>query len=450
MTESSYPAGDPEKPANRSWFPLWAQVVLGLVLGMALGVWAGKAPIIGHFGTEDLGRIGMLVIRALKALAVPLVALVIVDALLRFQIEGRAGVRLLRICLCNVSVAMAIGLVLTNLLHPGRFLAPLFGPLMDSALPDGKPPGKLDFVSGLESIIPTSLGAPFVENTVLSAALIALLVGAALRTLRGRRDVEVVAGVKRVEQLVLALSEAFQLALIWVVKLVPFAAFALVAHAVGKAGLAALSGLWAFLAMILLGFVLHALVYYPALAWWLGRRSPRVYLGGGRDAIITALATNSSLATVPVTLRCLTQKIGVSEKSARLAACLGTNLNNDGITLYEAMAVLMIAQASGIELGISQQLVVVVASIMAGAGIAGIPEAGLVMLPTVLSAVGLPDIVVAAAIPLVVPVDWVLARARSVVNVLSDMVVAIVLDREPATSELGSPLARSGLPGEGC
>jgi Na+/H+-dicarboxylate symporter len=448
MTQSALPEAASAPTVTRSWFPLWAQVVLGLVLGIALGVWAGKAPIIGNFGTEELGRLGLLVIRALKALAVPLVALVIIDALLRFQIEGRAGMRLLRICLCNVSVAMAIGLTLTNLLHPGRFLAPLFGPLMRSGMADAKPPGKLDFVSGLESIIPTSVAVPFVENTVLSAALLALLVGAALRTLRGR-DAELAAGVKRVEQLVLALSEALQQALIWVVKLVPFAAFALVANAVGKAGLAALSGLWAFLAVILLGFALHALVYYPAVAWWLGRRSPRVYLGGGRDAIITALATNSSLATVPVTLRCLTQNVGVSESSARLAACLGTNLNNDGITLYEAMAVLMIAQASGIELGVSQQLVVVVASIMAGAGIAGIPEAGLVMLPTVLSAVGLPDIVVAAAIPLVVPVDWLLARARSAVNVLSDMVVAILLDREPASAELATPLARTGLSGEG-
>lgn len=424
---------------SRTAVPLWIQVAVALALGITLGAWAGSKPIIGGYGTEQLGRLGMLVIRALKTLAVPLVAVVVLDALLRFQIEGRQGLRLLRICLINVSVAMIIGLSLTNFLHPGRYLTALFGPLMHGhAAADAKAPPRLDLVTGLESVIPSSVGGPFVENSVLSAALLALLLGAALRTLRTRRGAELAEASRRLEEIVQLVSEALQLGLAWVIKLVPFAAFALVAHAVGKAGLSALSGLWVFLAVILLGFVLHALVYYPAVAFLFGKRSPRVYLGGGRDAVTTALATNSSLATVPVTLRCLTQRMGVSEASARMSACLGTNLNNDGITLYEAMAVLIIAQASGIELGLGQQAVVVAASIMAGAGIAGIPEAGLVMLPTVLSAVGMPEVVVAAAIPLVMPVDWIIARARSAVNVLSDMLVAILLDREPALAREGS------------
>jgi Na+/H+-dicarboxylate symporter len=430
------------------WFPLWARVALGLALGIAIGVWAGKEPIVGGFGTEQLGRLGMLVIRALKALAVPLVALVVIDALLRFRIEGRQGLRLLRICLVNVSVAMLIGLTLTNLLRPGRYLTALFGPLMRDLPPDTQAAGKLDLVSGLESIVPTSVGIPFVENTVLSAALLALLIGIAMRRIRSQHRSELAVAIKNFEGTVQLLAETLQQALVYVIALVPFAAFALVAHAVGKAGLAALSGLWAFLAVILLGFVLHALVYYPAAAWLFGRRPPKVYLGGGRDAVITALATNSSLATVPVTLRCLTTKMGVSEASARLSACLGTNLNNDGITLYEAMAVLIIAQASGIELGLAQQAVVVAASVMAGAGIAGIPEAGLVMLPTVLAAVGLPEVVVAAAIPLVMPVDWLIARARSAVNVLSDMLVAILLDREAMPVEVAQAMKQVTLPGE--
>jgi Na+/H+-dicarboxylate symporter len=121
--------------------------------------------------------------------------------------------------------------------------------------------------------------------------------------------------------------------------------------------------------------------------------------------------------------------VGVSNRSARLAACVGTNFNNDGITLYEAMTVLFLAQAAGFALNLPQQAVVVLASIMAGAGVAGIPEAGLIVLPLVLGAVGLPDALIAAAIPLILPVDWIIARCRSAVNVMSDMVVAIILDR---------------------
>jgi Na+/H+-dicarboxylate symporter len=119
--------------------------------------------------------------------------------------------------------------------------------------------------------------------------------------------------------------------------------------------------------------------------------------------------------------------MNVSPQSARLAACVGTNLNNDGVTLYEAMAALFLAQALGYELSMGHQLLIVVASIMAGIGVAGIPEAGLIVLPLVLSAAGLPNAVIAAAIPLIMTVDWILARVRSGVNVMSDMLVAILL-----------------------
>jgi Na+/H+-dicarboxylate symporter len=154
---------------------------------------------------------------------------------------------------------------------------------------------------------------------------------------------------------------------------------------------------------------------------------------------MTAVSCNSSLATVPVTLRCL-DRMQVSLQSARLAACVGTNLNNDGITLYEAMAALFLAQALGFDLPLGNQLLIVAASMIAGAGVAGIPEAGMIVLPLVLSAAGLPTHVIVAAIPLILTVDWIIARARSGVNVMSDMLVAILLDVgriEPATEPIG-------------
>jgi Na+/H+-dicarboxylate symporter len=121
--------------------------------------------------------------------------------------------------------------------------------------------------------------------------------------------------------------------------------------------------------------------------------------------------------------------MGVSKESARMSACIGTNLNNDGITLYEAMAALFLAQGLGYDLSIGAQLTIIAASMMAGIGIAGIPEAGLIVLPLVLHAVGLPEPVVAALIPVIFVVDWILARCRTVVNVMSDMLVAILLER---------------------
>jgi DAACS family dicarboxylate/amino acid:cation (Na+ or H+) symporter len=295
------------------------------------------------------------------------------------------------------------------------------------------PGATLDPLKNVDGYVPVSLVDPFSKNSVVSVVLLSLFVGAALRRTRRHRS-EDDAGIAAVERFVAGGYEVLVVMLGWIVQSIPFAVFGVVAQVVGRAGLGAFSALGVFLGVILLGLALHALVYYPLMAWLVGRKPPRVYLGLGADAILMGLSTNSSLATVPVTLRCLTEKMGVSQESARLSACVGTNLNNDGITLYDAMAALFIAQACGYALSLPQQGVVVLASIMAGVGIAGIPEAGLIVLPLVLSSVGLPEAVVAAAIPLVLPVDWIIGRARSAVNVMSDMLVAILLDRDRAVA----------------
>ena len=140
-------------------------------------------------------------------------------------------------------------------------------------------------------------------------------------------------------------------------------------------------------------------------------------------------STNSSLATVPVTLRCLTEKMNVSTRSSRLSVLIGTNLNNDGIILYEAMTALFLAQALGFNLELSQQILIVAAAVMVGVGVSGIPEAGLITLPLVLSTIGLSEQLIITLIPLIATIDWIIARCRSVVNVMSDMLVAILLDR---------------------
>jgi Na+/H+-dicarboxylate symporter len=296
-----------------------------------------------------------------------------------------------------------------------------------SAAPNSSAPS-LSPVHNLSSYVPETLIDPFVKNSIIMIVLIGVFTGSALRRVKDRQLVEGENSILAIERGVGAIFQILIQMLEWLVRTVPFAVFGAVAKVVGESGFWVFSALWVFLVTIVLGLAIHALLYYPLVAWLVGKKTPRQYLGVGADAVITGFSCNSSLATVPVTLRCL-EKMGVSQQSARLSACVGTNLNNDGITLYEAMAALFLAQAVGFDLDLSQQFGVIVASLMTGIGIAGIPEAGLIILPLVLSSVGLPEPVVAAAIPLVLPVDWIIARCRSAVNVLSDMLVAILLDR---------------------
>jgi DAACS family dicarboxylate/amino acid:cation (Na+ or H+) symporter len=444
-------------PPLKRRLPLSAQVLLAVVLGSVMGMVFHTGPIIAGLRNEDLGQLGLLVIRLLKALAIPLILFAILDSFLRTRVTARRGGKLLVICLVNVSVAFLIGITLMNVFKPGEHWrgrieqlervvhapAPAAAPRTTGEAPTLNP------IKNISGYIPESVVDPFTgRSNVISVVLLALLGGAALRRVKERQQEAGETTYLAVERFVETGYQTFVLMLEWVVQIVPFAVFGLVARVVGEAGIEVFSSLWVFLVTMLAGLAIHSLIYYPLVAWFVGRKPPQVYVGRGADAILTGLSCNSSLATVPITLKCLTERMGVSQQSARLAACIGTNLNNDGITLYEAMAALFLALAFGFDLGLGQQAVVVLASLMAGAGVAGIPEAGLIVLPLVLSAAGLPEAVVAAAIPLIVPVDWIIARARSGVNVMSDMLVAILLDAGEKTLEPveAVPAPEAGLP----
>jgi Na+/H+-dicarboxylate symporter len=436
--------------ATPRWIPLplYTQVLIAMACGVLLGVACGQEPYLGGLRNQHLGWLGLLVVTLLKTLAIPLIFFAILDALIRTSLPLRQGTKLLVICLVNVSVAMTIGLTIMNTWQPGLawyghvdellHLVPSTTPsAANLATMQAGAQSPLEY---LASYIHRTIMAPFSSNNIIGIVLLALVIGATLRRVRGDVDQDAWA----VNTLVWTIERVYQLLvqmLGWIILVVPLAVFGVVAQVVGKAGIGVFTVLWIFLASMLVGLAIHALVYYPLVAWLVGKKSPKIYLGQGADAIMTAVSCNSSLATVPVTLRCL-ERMHVSPQSSRLAACVGTNLNNDGVTLYEAMAALFLAQALGFDLPMANQLLIVAASIIAGAGVAGIPEAGLIMLPLVLSAAGLSDRVIVAAIPLIMTVDWIIARARSGVNVMSDMLVAILLDAgrvTPATEPSAIP-----------
>lgn len=412
------------------------QVVLGAACGAALGAYFGRDPYLFGMGNEQLGKLGMLVIRLLKALAAPLILVAIVDAFVRTQFTLKQGLRLVRACAVNVAVACTTGLVLMNLIHPGD----LWRGKIDQMLTEVPHQElrkvdnvSLDPIDNLSGYVPESFVEPLLKNNIISIVLAGVLLGAALRRLQQQTPDD--PGVKTLVGAANASFRALVQILEWVILLAPYAVLGATADAVGRNGLGVLKLLFPFVGIILLGLAVHALLYYPFIAWAWGKRSPKEYLLGCSDAALTGLSCNSSLATVPVTLKCLTEKLGVSESSSRLAACVGTNLNNDGITMYECMTAVFLAQALSTDLGMAQQLGIVAASIMAGVGMAGVPEAGLIVLPLVLSSAGMPSHVVEGAIPLIMPVDWLIGRARTGVNVMSDMVVAVMLDASEDRSE---------------
>ena len=461
----------PTRRVSKS-LPLYVRILIGVVIGIVVGLTL-------HRQAAPLGDMGMLVIQLLKALATPLIFLAIVDAFLRTRIPARKGMTLVALSLLNALVAITIGLTVANVLRSGERWRGHLGDLSrvipspassspaqsstapsSSAQPSGpavvgaKSAGSetrpsLNPLENVAKYVPESFVEPFVKNSLISVVLLAVLLGAALRRVKDRdwagkaqadsgnpaaeaaqNDVvEEQAGIAALEGVIRTLLRAFGQMLEWIIQIIPFAVFGIVAKVVGQTGVGVFGVLGAFLATVLLGLFLHAVVYYGLLLRLLGRVSPRRFYAGALDAIVTALSCGSSLASLPVTLRCLNDNLKVSPDSARLAACVGTNLNHDGIILYEAVTALFVAQAFGISLSPVQQITIAFASVMAGIGIAGIPEAGLITLPLVLGAAGLPLPLVATIIPFLLPVDWIIGRCRAATNVLSDMTVAILLDR---------------------
>lgn len=423
----------PPTTEKRPGLPLYARVLIGVALGTACGLAFGDGTIFFGLTNKHLGDLGLLVIRLLRAMAIPLIFFGVVDAFVRTDISGRQGMKLIAICGVNVTVAFLIGMTLINTFQPGLawkdrladIEAAVGGPARQA--PEGT---SLDPMKNLSGYIPANLVDPFQKDNgnVISVVFLAILIGVALRRLitRGGRN----SAVFRLAEIAEAGFETLVAVLAMIIQAIPFAVFGVLAQVVGRDGAKVFGDLGVYVVAMVSGLALHALGYYTFAAWFVGRRSPRVYLGEGAPAILSGMSMNSSLATVPLTLQSLS-RMKISDASSRLSACVGTNLNNDGIVLYDAMAALFLSQALGYHLTFQQQALVALASLMAGIGISGIPDAGLIVLPLVLATVGLPEAVIVGVIPVLFSVDWLIGRVRSGVNVMSDMLVAIMLDRFP-------------------
>ena len=414
MTAESDHAGD----GKRTKFPLIARLIVAIVLGALVGQVLGR-------NAAFLGEIGLLVIKLLKALATPLVFLAVVDSLCRATIPAKKGAILIALCLVNAAVAGALSIGLSDVVAPGtRTDISAFQAAMESSSTKAPAPAapKVEFWNALldtiKDLIPESVTKPFVENQVLTIVVLAVIVGSALRQMRNRGHG---GGLFKLIEEAFALTTTI---LHGVVAVVPIAVFAVVAKVVGTTGFGIFKALGMLVGTVTLGLVIHVLGWYTLVLVVVARRSPIAFFKAASQALMTAFGTGSSMATLPVTLRTLEKDLKVGHDSARLAACVGTNFNNDGIMLYEVVAALFVAQLNGIALDGPAKVKIAVTSALAAAGIAGVPEAGLITLSLVLSSVGLP----LASLPVLLTVDWLLGRFRAMTNVTSDLLVATVLD----------------------
>ena len=399
-TSKSEPAG---WLGQWSAIPLYIRILVALVLGVVTGLVLGDYAYV----FEAPSRI---ILQLLGALAPPLILVAVTHVLMTTDVSGRAAGRLVGLLLLNTTVAILIGMVVANVVRPGEWSS--------LKAPEKSAAKELKELSPAELIaqnVPKSLLGPLGDNqNIIGVIIIAVALGVALR---GMKDRPIVLECVEVAYAVLLKM------LHWIIQLVPIGVFAIVARIVGTQGFGPFKAMGAFIVAVLIALALQATWYLLRIRFFSWVR-PMDVLRGMRDALTMAFSTASSTATMPVTYECLTQKVGVREKSASMGALVGANFNNDGTALYEAMAALFIAQLVGYPLTLGHQLKIVLTSIIASVGAAGIPEAGLVTMTLVFTAVGLP----VEYIALLLTVDWFLDRCRTTINVLGDVNVSCLLD----------------------
>lgn len=393
----------PESKDRPLWqrIPLYLQIVIALIFAVGLGILlgAGQPNPNNKELINNLAIPSDMVLKALRALATPLILLAVLNSFLTTEIPGRAGRRLAVLLFTNTLVAILIGLLVANVLRPGTW-GRLAGPSGTDGVNKRLDPWEL-----LQDTVPDAVLKPLVDNNVIQLIVLALSFGIVLRALKAQQIAEGKTDYLPVQQVITTLFEAVIHILTWVIALVPLAVFGIVARTVALQGFEPFKALGALVVAVLLALFLQACYYLIRVHFgsWV---KPQRFLAGGSDALLTAFSTASSTATMPITFQALQEKVGLRQSSASLGALVGSNFNNDGTALYEAMAALFIAQVLGLNLTFLQQLIVVITSIFASVGAAGIPEAGLVTMTLVFTSVGLPTQYIA----LLITVDWFLDR----------------------------------------
>ncbi|UZX11779.1 dicarboxylate/amino acid:cation symporter [Methylocystis sp. MJC1] len=392
--------------------PLYLRILAGATLGLVAGVLLGAE-------AAPLAMPAKLVLRVLGALAPPLILLAIMQALMRAHLGGQQAWRLVTLLLTNTLVAIGVGLFVANLVQPGALTT-----TDPPSPPATKASGAVDPLAQLFDAIPKSIAGPFSdEGTVMGVIFIAVAFGVALRGVRHHE-------VRTVEDLVHVALTSLITILHWIIDVVPLAVFGIVASIVGANGFHDFVALGGFMLAVLVGLLLQTCYYMMRvrLQTWV---RPLGLIKDVRDALVMAFSTGSSTVTMPLTYEVLRKNVGLREQSASMGALVGSNFNNDGTALYEAMSALFVAQLLGMHLTLGQQFTVVLTSVIASVGAAGIPEAGLVTMTMVFKAVALPTDYIA----MLLTVDWLLDRCRTAINVMGDVTVSCLLDGK--TRDLG-------------
>ncbi len=409
---------------------LWAQVLVGMILGIGMGMLLGRSTGVIHGDTLEaisnwLSLPGHLFLTIVQMVMVPLVVASIITGMTSsgsMQKVRNLGISAGIYFICTTSIAISIGIGMALLLQPGQFvdtglLQSELGTIQTTEASQANGIDWATMPNAIVTLIPVNPISSMVNNEMMQVVLFSILLGIALLAIPSFRSRALVDFFQSVQAVSLKIVS-------WAMKLAPIAVFGLLAQITLKTGLQTLAGMSMYMLTVILGLMVLYVVYL-LLVWLLGRTNPWTFIKAARNPQLLAFSTSSSAAVMPVTIESAEKELGVKEEDANFIIPLGATINMDGTALYQGVATVFLAQVFGVDLTLSSMVLVLLASVGASIGTPSTPGVGIIILSTVLATVGIPP----AGIALIIGVDRILDMCRTILNVSGDLVASVVVPR---------------------
>ena len=414
-----------EASRDLPWYrQLHWQILGAMILGAVTGAVGGEAVV------PKVGWLGTLFLELLRMIILPLIFTSIVSGVSSVgggRDLGRLFGKTLGYYVLSSFLAILAGLAAVNIIRPGANNRAFTG--ADTPLPDIKTPSSP--VDLLLDIVPENLLASAAEPNYLAVILFSILLGMSIAALPDEPRT----------RLVDLFDAGFQAMMKFtggVIVFLPIGVFGLIARLVGETGFSSFKALGLYIVTLTTGLTFHLLVTLPLLLLLLGRIKPRIHFRNMAGPLMMAFSTSSSAATLPLTIRNVEEKVGVSNRVSSFVLPMGATVNMDGTALFECVGALFIAQTLGADLTILQQLIVVLTALLASIGAAAVPSAGLVIIFIVLDAVNLRGPEVDALVGAMLAIDRPLDMYRTAVNVFSDSCGAAIIAKSEGESGVNS------------
>ena len=427
--------------------PLHTKILLGLIIGLISGLvvdaFFPANQNVQWFVSNIAYPAGQIFLRMIFMIVIPLIFTAIVLGVADFKDIhkiGRVGIKSLLFTVVITAVSVLIGITLVNLVQPGSRILAEDRETLIQTLSNNQNVSQIVSAAketkGLMQIIIDIIPRnPFVDivnafdpnyrgGGLLAVMFFALIFGVALALSKSERTDMLTKTLEGLYDVVMKIID-------FAMKLAPFGVAALIFSVASQLGFQIISTLMLYVLVVLTALLIHLLITYGAILKLILKRSPFDFFKAISEVIITAFSTSSSNATLPTSLRVTSEKLNVNKDISNFVLTVGSTANQNGTALFEGITVLFLAQFYGIDLSIGQQILVVMLSIIAGVGTAGVPGGSLPMIVMVLQTVGIP----AEGIGIIFGVDRLLDMSRTVVNVTGDIVLALWVDKSEGNIE---------------